>query len=87
VSSVGASRLVEIHHHRLTLFVIRNRQHHRRMVARANVLQHGAIRGAPGNRFGGKEIVEPPADVALAQVSPGCPPGEQIRVLRIDLRV
>src|SRR5258708_37728398 len=57
---------------------------HGPVVARAELALHDAARGARRDRFGSKHVVQPPADVALAHLAPGRPPGEQALVVRVE---
>src|SRR5262245_8429090 len=56
-----------------------------RVVARSDLLQHGARGRACGERLADERVVEPPPDVARAHVAPRRPPREQAVVVRIDL--
>ena len=58
--------------------------HHRRVIAGADVGEHGAARHASRDRAGGKDVVDAPADVPLAHVAPGRPPGEQALVVGVQ---
>jgi hypothetical protein len=52
------------------------------MVARADVGEHGARRGAGRQRAGGEHVVDSPSDVPLPKVAPRRPPREHRLVLR-----
>ena len=54
------------------------------MIARPELAQHDAAARAGGHAGRGEDVVQPPADVALAQVAPRRPPGEQVRVVGVE---
>src|SRR5712692_6558453 len=54
------------------------------MVAGPEVGEDDAARRALGDRRRGEDVVEAPADVALAQVAPRRPPGEEVRIVRVE---
>ena len=56
---------------------------HRRVIAGADLAIAAAGRRAVDQRVVRRDVVEPPADVALAEVSPRRPPGEQAVVVGI----
>src|SRR5690349_20978240 len=55
----------------------------RGVVARPEIRQNAAGSRAGGDRGTGEDVVDPPSDVSLAQVSPGSPPGEELVVVGI----
>src|SRR5437773_4157495 len=56
----------------------------RPVVAGAEFAQNRAGESRPREVFGREHVVEAPADVSLAEISPGRPPGEEIVVLGIE---
>src|SRR4029450_6404145 len=56
----------------------------RRVVAGSHITLHRTCGRARGQCRARKDIIEAPADVALAQVAPGSPPREQSVVVRIE---
>src|SRR5215468_1841337 len=54
------------------------------MVARSNLTVDRTLRCLRSQRFTRHDVVEPPTDVALPQVAPGCPPGKKILVVRVQ---
>src|SRR5712671_516687 len=60
------------------------RRHDRRVVARTDLGLHRAARGPHRTRLAGQDVVEPPADVALPHVAPGRPPAEESIVAGIE---
>src|SRR6185312_17336269 len=63
---------------------LRRRHHHRRMIAGADVGEHFTARDALSDRLRREDVVDPPADVALAHVPPRRPPGEERFVTRVQ---
>ena len=63
---------------------LRDRHHHRCVIARSYVGKNCAACCARGDRFRRKDVVDSPADVALAHVAPGRPPGEHTCVVRVE---
>src|SRR5436305_3006529 len=59
-------------------------RHDRRVIARAHFLLHRTRRRPCGERFARKDMIEAPADVALAHLPPRRPPGEHPVVVRIQ---
>src|SRR5262245_64187800 len=56
----------------------------RRVVAGSDIALHRTCRRAGGQCRARKDVIEAPADVALAKVAPGSPPCEQSVVVRIE---
>src|SRR5215813_11718143 len=54
------------------------------MVARSNLTVNRTLRCLRSQRFTRHDVIEPPTDVALAQVAPGRPPGEEILVIGVQ---
>src|SRR5262245_21523439 len=54
------------------------------MVARSNLTVDRTLRCLRRQRFTRHDVIEPPTDVALAQVAPGCPPGKKILVIGVQ---
>src|SRR5260221_42778 len=46
--------------------------------------EDGAARGALGDRRRGEDVIQAPPDVALAQIAPRRPPGEEVRIIRVE---
>src|SRR3954469_2397028 len=55
-----------------------------RVVARPDLGSDRARSGSCGEGVAREHVVQPPADVSLPHVAPGCPPGEQTVVVRIE---
>src|SRR4029077_1466905 len=62
---------------------IKNRNH-RRMIAGSHLAIDRALRRCCRQRFTGHDVIETPADIALAHFSPWRPPREKILVVRIE---
>ena len=54
------------------------------MVARSNLTVDRTLRRFRSQRFTRHNVIEPPTDIALAHVAPGCPPGEKILVIGVQ---
>src|SRR6266446_6742543 len=62
-----------------------SRGHHDgRVVAGADVGEDGAAGRALGDRARREDVVDAPADVALAHVAPRWPPGEQALIVEVE---
>src|SRR5688572_10797005 len=59
-------------------------RHQGRVVARAQLAMDRGGDRFLGQRPARHQVVDPPADVALAEVPPRRPPGEELVVLRIE---
>src|SRR4030095_12824836 len=73
VLALGTSHLVQVEH-----------SHYGRMVAGSNLTVDRALRRFRSQRFTRHNVIEPPTDIALAQVAPGRPPGEKILVIGVQ---
>src|SRR5262245_23563670 len=54
------------------------------MVARSNLTVDHTLRRLRSQRFTRHDVIEPPTDVALAQVAPGRPPGKKVLVIGVQ---
>src|SRR5262245_30732900 len=54
------------------------------MVARSNLTVDRTLSRLRSQRLTRHDVIEPPTDVALAQVAPGRPPGEKILVIGVQ---
>jgi hypothetical protein len=57
---------------------------HRRVIRGSDVGEHAALGRRLGKLLAGQHVVDAPADVALAQVAPRRPPGEERVVVRVE---
>src|SRR4030095_2171053 len=58
--------------------------HHGRMIAGANLTVDRTLRRFRSQRFTRHNVIEPPTNITLTQVAPGCPPGEKILVIGVQ---
>src|SRR5262245_8689168 len=73
VLALRPSRLIHVEH-----------RHYRRMVARSNLTVDHTLSRLRSQRFTRHNVIEPPTDIALAHVAPGCPPGEKILIIGVQ---
>src|SRR5262245_18577037 len=54
------------------------------MIARSNLTVDGTLRCLRSQRLTRHDVIEPPTDIALPQIAPGCPPSEKILVIGVQ---
>src|SRR6478735_5106768 len=61
-------------------FTSRDRHHHGCVIARSDIGEYDALGDAIRDRARREDVIDAPADVALAHVPPRRPPGEELRI-------